>query len=215
MRFPLDYETPVEWVRHVESDPLALLNDHAHCELKAAASAHALIAKNPSYPDLVRALTEVAIEEMEHFRIVLDELEQRGGALGEQTENSYAASLHKGSAATRSSLVLDRLVIAHLIEARSLERFHLLAHHASDERLRKLFADLLPSEAAHQGMYSKHARRIFTREVADIRIAELRALEGSIVSGRPFGHTVHSGMVGAPVSPGAAPTSGAAGPAAG
>lgn len=198
MGFPLDHATPPEWVALVERDPIALLSDHAHCELKAAASAHALIAKNPEHGELVRALADVAIEEMEHFRLVVDELEARGGRLGEQTENVYAAALHRGSAATRKSLVLDRLVIAHLIEARSLERFHLLAEHATDERLRALFAGLLPSEAAHQGMYAKYARRLFGREAADARIAELRALEAQVVRDMPFSCTVHSGMVGAP-----------------
>ncbi|MEM1448435.1 MAG: tRNA isopentenyl-2-thiomethyl-A-37 hydroxylase MiaE [Planctomycetota bacterium] len=198
MAFPLDHATPAEWVGLVERDPNALLADHAHCELKAAASAHALIAKNPGHLELARALAEVAIEEMEHFRIVLDELEARGGALGEQSENVYAAALHRGSAATRTSLVLDRLVLAHLIEARSLERFHLLSHHATDERLRALFAGLLPSEAAHQGLYERFARRLFGRETADERIAALRRLEGEVMRGLPFAHTVHSGMVGAP-----------------
>jgi len=199
MGFPLDHATPPEWARLVERDPLALLADHAHCELKAAASAHSLIAKNPEHTDLVCDLAKIAIEEMEHFLIVVDELRARGGVLGEQSENLYAARLHKRSAETRTSLLLDRLVIAHLIEARSLERFHLLSEHGSDETLRALFAGLLPSEAAHQGLYSKYARELFGREAADARIAVLRALEGRIVAALPFGHTVHSGMVGAPV----------------
>ena len=190
MGFPLDHETPKEWVALVERDPLALLEDHAHCELKAAASAHALIAKNPDRAELVRDLADIAIEELEHFKVVVAELEARGGSLGEQSENTYAAGLHRGSAATRESLVLDRLVIAHLIEARSLERFHLLAEGATDERL--------PSEAAHQGFYAKAARGLFGRERADRRVAELRALEGELMASRPFSHTVHSGMVGAP-----------------
>ena len=193
MAFPLDTVTSEAWVGEVERDVVALLADHAHCELKAAASAHSLIAKNPEHHDLCRALTEVVIEEMEHFRIVLAELESRGGTLGEQSENVYAARLHKGSAATRRNLVLDRLVIAHLIEARSLERFYLLSRHASDARLRELFAELLPSEAAHQGMYAKFACELFGRDAAETRIAELRALEGEVMGALPPGSTVHSG----------------------
>ncbi|MEC8494062.1 MAG: tRNA isopentenyl-2-thiomethyl-A-37 hydroxylase MiaE, partial [Planctomycetota bacterium] len=106
----------------------------------------------------------------------------------------YASQLHRRSAVTRKSLVLDRLVIAHLIEARSLERFHLLANHAEDERLRALFAELLPSEAAHQGMYAKFARRIFGRERADERIVTLRAVEAEVMRELPPGPTVHSGF---------------------
>lgn len=198
MGFPLDHETPREWVALVEREPERLLEDHAHCELKAASSAHALIAKNPERTELVRDLADIAIEELEHFKIVVSELESRGGCLGEQSENLYAATLHRRSAASRESLVLDRLVIAHLIEARSLERFHLLAEHATDDRLRELFAELLPSEAAHQGFYAKAARSLFGRGPAEARIAQLRQLEGEIMASLPFDHTVHSGMVGAP-----------------
>lgn len=198
MGFPLDYETPREWVALVEREPERLLEDHAHCELKAASSAHALIAKNPERTELVRDLADIAIEELEHFKIVVSELESRGGRLGEQSENLYAATLHRRSASTRESLVLDRLVIAHLIEARSLERFHLLAEHATDGRLRELFAELLPSEAAHQGFYAKAARSLFGRGPAEARIAQLRQLEGEIMASLPFDHTVHSGLAGAP-----------------
>ena len=198
MGFPLNHETPREWVALVEREPERLLEDHAHCELKAASSAHALIAKNPERTELVRDLADIAIEELEHFKIVVSELESRGGRLGEQSENLYAATLHRRSAASRESLVLDRLVIAHLIEARSLERFHLLAEHATDDRLRELFAELLPSEAAHQGFYAKAARSLFGRGPAEARIAQLRQLEGEVMASLPFDHTVHSGMVGAP-----------------
>ena len=198
MGFPLNHETPREWVALVEREPERLLEDHAHCELKAASSAHALIAKNPERTELVRDLADIAIEELEHFKIVVSELESRGGRLGEQSENLYAATLHRRSAASRESLVLDRLVIAHLIEARSLERFHLLAEHATDDRLRELFAELLPSEAAHQGFYAKAARSLFGRGPAEARIAQLRQLEGEIMASLPFDHTGHSGMVGAP-----------------
>lgn len=190
----LDVVTPPSWVGYAERDPLALLADHAHCELKAASSAHALIAKNPGHFAMARALAEVAIEELEHFRTVAVELERRGGSLGEQTENAYAAALHKRSANTRASLVLDRLVIAHLIEARSLERFHLLGEHGRDERLRALFKELLPSEAAHQGMYARFARDLFGRNDADERIGTLRALEGKIIRALPPGPTLHSGI---------------------
>ena len=198
MGFPLDHATPVEWVALVEREPLALLADHAHCELKAATTAQSLIAKNPEHRALVHALGEVAIEEMQHFVRVIGELEARGGALGPQEENPYAAALHTRSAATRASLFLDRLVIAHLIEARSLERFHLLAHHLSDPALRALYKELLPSEAAHQGLYLRLAREVFGAEPVAQRTATLRAIEGEVVAAARFQYRVHSGMVGAP-----------------
>lgn len=200
MGFPLDWLTPPEWVRCVERDPLALLADHAHCELKAATTAQALIAKNPEHTALVLALGDVAIEEMQHFVRVIGVLHARGGALGPQHESPYAAGLHAASAASRSSLFLDRLVLAHLIEARSLERFHLLAHHLSDPELAALYQELLPSEAAHQGLYLRLAREAFGDDVVTARVARLRRLEGEVLSALPFAHRVHSGLAARPVT---------------
>ncbi len=198
MGLPLDWLTPTEWVGWIERDPLALLADHAHCELKAATTAQSLIAKNPEHRSLVLALGDVAIEEMQHFVRVVRELHARGGALGPQDENPYAARLHTGSAPTRASLFLDRLVIAHLIEARSLERFHLLAHHLADPGLASLYKELLPSEAAHQGLYLRLAREAFGADVVARRVATLRALEGEVMASLPFGPRVHSGVAHAP-----------------
>jgi tRNA-(ms[2]io[6]A)-hydroxylase len=200
MGFPLDWSTPVEWVVRIEREPLALLADHAHCELKAATTAQSLIAKNPEQRSLVLALGDVAIEEMQHFVRVVHELHTRGGELGPQDENPYAARLHAVSASTRSSLFLDRLVIAHLIEARSLERFHLLAHHLVDAQLAALYQELLPSEAAHQGLYLRLAREAFGADAVAARVARLRAREGEVMAALPFEPRVHSGLAPVPVA---------------
>ena len=112
MGFRLDWSTPPAWVARVAERPLELLSDHAHCELKAAASAQAMVAKNGHLPELVDALGAVAIEELEHFRRVHDLLRERGGALLPQDVNPYAEALLDRSAATRSRRFLDRLLDA-------------------------------------------------------------------------------------------------------
>ena len=62
-RLPLRYDTPIDWARHVLAHPLALLNDHAHLEKKAAANALELLNRwpEPSPPEnWVTAMTAVA-----------------------------------------------------------------------------------------------------------------------------------------------------------
>lgn len=90
---PLQWATPVEWVAAVSTDTLALLSDHAHCELKAAASAQALIAKNTQRPELVKHLLLIAHEELEHFGRVVGVIEGRGGRLAPVSGNRYAGEL--------------------------------------------------------------------------------------------------------------------------
>lgn len=194
MSFRLDWSTPAEWAERVAARPLALLSDHAHCELKAAASAQAMVAKNGHHPELVEALGAVAIEELEHFRQVYALLRARGGLLEPQDVNPYADALLERSAATRTRRFLDRLLVAELIEARSLERFHLLAEHLPDTELAQLYRSLMHSEASHQALFERLARELFPEEVAEARRDELRALEAEVMASLPFDFRVHSGV---------------------
>ena len=192
--FALDYLTPIEWVERVSADPIALLSDHAHCELKAAASAQAMIAKNPERTGMLRELSEVAQEEMEHFTRVVDVLIERGGKLGVQLKNPYADGLLKHARRMNVDPLLERLLVAALIEARSLERFHLLATRLEDEALAGLYRDLVPSEAAHQGLFLRLARETFPEDAVAAAHTKLRALEGQVVAEMPFAYRVHSGL---------------------
>ena len=189
----LAWRTPVDWVRRVEQEPLALLSDHAQCELAAAASAQALIYKNPDERGLVEALSAVAVDEMEHFGQVVRELHARGGRLAPASPNPYADGLIRGSAPTRRFALLDRLLIAHLIEGRSFERFQLLAEHAGDERLAGLYRDLMPSEAAHRALFLRLAREHFDPAQVGARLAQLSELEARLLDELPFCVRVHSG----------------------
>lgn len=192
--FKLDHATPAEWVERVERDTLALLSDHAHCELKAAASAQALISKNPARAELVERLTEIALEELAHFKLVLDELRARSGSLAPQRANPYAEDLLASSFTDRRDALLDRLLLSSLIEARSLERFHLLSTHLADRALAEFYRSLMASEAAHQATFVRLAEALFPAQVVRTRLTELRAREGRIVAGLAFAPAVHSGL---------------------
>ena len=192
--FGLEYQTPAEWVQRVERDLPALLSDHAHCELRAAASAQALIVRNPRRSGFVAELLELAQEELEHFGAVSRELAARGGRLGHKRPNPYAEALLARSAADRGDAFLDRLLLAGLIEARSLERFQLLAAHLGDARLAELYASLVPSESRHHTLFLERAREFFGDARAGRRLARLRSLEAEIVAALPFAVRVHSGV---------------------
>src|SRR5256885_14493390 len=151
---PLRYKTPVSWAQSVLTQPLELLNDHAHLEKKAAANALELLNRwpEPSPPEnWVTAMTAVARDEVEHLALVTRLLARRGGKLSRQHANPYASELHK---LVRKGLgkgeLIDRLMISSLIEARSCERFALLAEACHDDReLAKLYQGLWASEHGH------------------------------------------------------------------
>ncbi len=192
--FSLKYETPSTWVQDVEAlGTLDLLSDHAHCELKAAATMQALVAKNPTCDSIVRTLPRFAMEELEHFEMVEALLRERGGKLAEQDTSPYADGLHKGSRANRKSLLLDRLILSHIIEARSAERFYLLSEHLSDRTLAEFFGSLMPSESAHRIMFLRLAEGQFPAEAVHARAEELRQMEADLIASLPFEARIHSG----------------------
>lgn len=190
----LEYRTPAEWVARVEERPLELLSDHAHNELKAAATAQAWLLKHPGKPKLVRQLARVAAEETEHFDRVIQLLYSRGGQLLPLENNAYAEALLARSAQSRKDKFLDRMIVAALIEARSCERFELLGEHLRDAELRTLYADLIECEQGHRALFLDLVLEFFPSEAAEARIAELFRIEGEIVASLPFAYRMHSGL---------------------
>jgi tRNA-(ms[2]io[6]A)-hydroxylase len=133
-----------------------VLIDHAHCEMKAASNALSLAARHPGSPAVVRALTLLAREEIDHFQRVLTLLEERGLSLGPPPVDEYAAALRREAAAEkrgpRLGALVDRLLVGALIEARSCERFKLLAGAlslAGERAVSDFYTELLAAEARH------------------------------------------------------------------
>ena len=191
--FKLHTLTPPSWVAMVELDVPALLSDHAHCELKAASTAQALILKYRTNTTLVAELSEMAAEEMEHFRQAVQLMHARGGTLGPVETNAYAERLFKLSGPSRKEVLLDRLLIASLIELRSLERFHLLAEGLADAELRTVYRELMPCEAGHQALFDRLARSLFDPELVAARQQELFEIEGRCAHEAPPGPRMHAG----------------------
>src|SRR6476660_8286616 len=93
--FCLRIATDPAWAGEAVNDLDAVLVDHAHCEMKAATNALSLAVRHSSDLELVRALTEIAQEELDHFRRVVDVLEARGLSLGPPPVDDYAAQLRR------------------------------------------------------------------------------------------------------------------------
>jgi tRNA-(ms[2]io[6]A)-hydroxylase len=151
----LTHPTPPRWAEIAADDLDSLLADHAHCEMKAATNALSLATRWPATPRVARTLTDLAEEELRHFREVLALLEQRGVALGRPDVDAYAAELRRAATAssdkTPAGSLADRLLVGALIEARSCERFRLLADAlaARGNELASFYEDLFACEARH------------------------------------------------------------------
>ena len=195
---PLRWKTPPEWADQVMRQPLKLLNDHAHLEKKAAANALELLNRwpEPSPPEnWVKVMTAVARDEVEHLAIVVRILARRGGTLTRTHRNAYASQLRELVRMGQGPHELvDRLMISALIEARSCERFVLLADHSEDKELRKLYRGLFASEAGHYEQFISLARQLPTIRGVKTRWGEMLDAESQIIKSQPPGPSVHSGL---------------------
>lgn len=185
----LTQPTDPRWARVALADLDAVLADHAHCEMKAASNALSLATRSPASPSVARALVALAEEELQHFRAVLDLLERRGVALGKPDVDVYAAELRRianetGKKTPADSLV-DRLLVGALIEARSCERFRLLADAlaARGDALAAFYEDLFASEARHYRTLVDLAAIVAgAEEEVRARLAELARAEGELAA---------------------------------
>lgn len=153
----LTQPTDPRWADVALANLPLLLRDHAHCEMKAASNALSLAARFPEYAEVARELALLAEEELRHFRAVLDELARRGITLGKPETDVYAAELRKlakvGRYGAPEDPLVDRLLVAAIIEARSCERFKLVTDalrvRGDEPRLVSFYEDLFASEARH------------------------------------------------------------------
>ncbi len=172
----------------VARDPDAVLIDHAHCEMKAASNALSLVTRHPGNFVLARALTALAREEIDHFDRVMGFIERRGLTLGHPPVDEYAAKLR--SAASRlprdgTPILVDRLLVAALIEARSCERFKLLLGVVGgDHELSSFYEDLFACEAKHFRTYTDLARQASGGDDARVerRLRMVAEAEGELVA---------------------------------
>ena len=193
---PLRSRTPVEWGRSVLEQPIDLLIDHAFLEKKAANNALEMMTRWPGdfVPGWVETMTAVARDEAAHLAQVVRILSRRGGRLERMHKNPYANALRllvrKGG---QPAETLDRLFVAALIEARSCERFAVLAEAAVDQELGAFYKALYTSEMAHYKVFLKLAHKLAAKPVVEARWEEMLAHEARILAAQEPGPRIHSG----------------------
>lgn len=149
--------TPPAWVEAASAGWRELLNDHAQCEKKAASTALALMFTYPEDRPLATALSRLAREELRHFEQVQKLMTTLGVPFERQRPGRYAAGLRAVLRTADPGRKLDLLLTGALIEARSCERFRLLAP-CLPEAVGGFYAQLARSEARHFEQYLELAQ---------------------------------------------------------
>lgn len=178
----LKQPTLTAWIELAIANLDTILLDHSHCERKAASIAINLMFRYPSYAPLVRKLTAIAQEELEHFEQVNQWLDRKGIPLAPLNAPPYGARLKAQIRHQEPDRLLDSLLISALIEARSHERLGLLGEYCPEPELAKFYRSLMASEARHYGIYWVLADTYFEREAVQKRLDELAQFESAILS---------------------------------
>ncbi len=172
---------PDSWLPKIRADLPSVLVDHAHLERKAATSALNL-EKYVELYDCVSELNAIAIEELQHFELVLRLLRERGIPFSGPQRSPWISGMMTAIRKGRKQQVIDHLVACSLIEGRSCEKFQILAAGVRDldAKLADFYASLVESEGNHYATYLIMARHIDEAET-DRRLDYFLDLDAQLV----------------------------------
>jgi tRNA-(ms[2]io[6]A)-hydroxylase len=180
----------------------AVLCDHAHCEKKAAVAALSLLNSYPQHDQLVRQAASLAQEELRHFRQVHRFIVARKLVLPHDTGDAYVNALRKQMRHARAEHLMDRLLVAALVEARSCERLQLLGEALqaaavpppgpeAPGELAKFYLGLAAREAGHARLFIRLAQRYLPPAAVQERLQALLEMEAEVVADLPLLPRIH------------------------
>jgi len=190
----LRFNTPDSWIEAVLADFDTFLIDHAAAEKKASGMAMSMLSHYPDREGLVKAMTDLAIEELTHFRKVVKILYQRGLQPGADTKDDYVNHFRKSFRKGTEVYLLDRLLVGGIIEARGCERFGLVAQalkQTDDSKMYRFYQDITDSEAKHHTLFVDLAETYFAKDEVQERLDQLLDVEAEIISALPITAMLH------------------------
>ncbi len=181
----LKANTSPQWANIVLNDLESFLTDHAYNEMKAAQSAMAVINHKPDDKDFVNTMAALAIEEMQHFEMVYEQIQKLGLKLGPENQNFYAMQLRKFFPKTKDphQKFIQKLLLSSLMEARSCERFSVLIPVLKPIKpdLAAFYQNLFESEARHYRIFLEYARKFDEKEKVNAQWNDLLTYEAELV----------------------------------
>lgn len=183
--------TPEAWLQNALDHQNILLIDHANCEKKAASTAINLMYRYVDNYDLLNKMSRLAREELRHFEQVIAIMKKRKIDYPQIEAARYAGELRKSVNNNEPQRLIDTLIVGAIIEARSCERFALLAP-LLDEELKSFYLSLLKSESRHYLDYLTLAKKS-AKGAIDDRVEHFLTIEKSLIETSDSQFRFHSG----------------------
>ena len=179
LRLPTD----PRWVKVAEKNLTEVLSDHAWCEQKAASNAISTMVRFHDYPDVVDEMVRISLEELTHFRMVVEKIRERNLELKADPKDPYVKDLrlHILKGGNREIQLVEALLLAAMIEARSCERFRILSEELEDPDLQRFYRELMISEADHYTTFLSLARKNGPNLDVDARWQAFLDYEGGLM----------------------------------
>ena len=189
--FELKFKTPAIWTDGIVEAMDVFLPDHATAEKKASSMAMTMVSHYPDKPELVSAMIDLALEELSHFRAVVKLMHARGLKLLPDEKDLYVNSFRRLCRQGDAEYLMDRLLIAAIIEARGAERFGLIAKALPAGELKRFYDSITRSELTHKNLFLQLAEKYADPIQVQKRLDELLIAEAEIVSGLPIRLALH------------------------
>jgi tRNA-(ms[2]io[6]A)-hydroxylase len=189
--FELKYQTPFAWTEAVLADFPAFLQDHAAAEKKASGMAMSMLSHYQDRKRLVTEMTDLALEELIHFKEVLKRLQARDIELCNDSKDIYIKNIRAVFRHGQNEFFMDRMLVAAVIEARGHERFSLVgqALPAGDDK--DFYIAIAESEEKHKNLFVELAYEYFDKADVDKRLEEILVAEAEICAKLPFRAALH------------------------
>ena len=187
----LKYQTPFIWAENIAKSMDVFLPDHAAAEKKASSMAMTMVAHYPDKPELVAAMIDLALEELSHFRAVVKLMRERGISLLPDEKDPYVNALRRHCRQGDEKYLMDRLLIAGVVEARGAERFGLIAEALPKGDMKRFYDSITRSELTHQNLFFEFAEKYSKPAEVHLRLEELLIVEAEIVSQLPLRLALH------------------------
>ena len=188
---PLHLPSPRDWLSCVMDNFDRFLLDHAAAEKKAAGMALSMLSHYPDRPRLVTEMSELAVEEMVHFREVIKIIQERNLQLAADEKDPYVNEIRSWIRQGTDVYLLDRLLTGAVIEARGAERFGLVAETLAEGKIKNFYRSLARSEARHFELFLDLASEYFPEPLITERWQELLQAESDCMQRLPIRAALH------------------------
>ncbi len=192
MSLELHYKTPIEWADQAYEGIDEFLQDHADAERKVSNLCLSMITKYPNREEIIEELTQIAVEELLHFKQVYEIMKQRNLTLRSNfKQDAYIKQLSTIVREDSDGRFMDRLILASIAEMRGSERFGLLGEVATEAEIARFYRNLHLQEMEHIDSFIKMAKVYFDDKEVDERVQEILAKEAEVTKGLPWRPSLH------------------------